>query len=234
MKRWKVILFDLDGTLIDHFRAIHRAYQHAQKELGLPVASLEKVKHTVGGSVPVTMRKLIGEEVEDLSESLRLFDEYFSQIMLEDVDVLPGVFWLIQKLYRRGQRMGVFTNKNGEHARAVLEHLDLARYFEVIAGAGDTPFRKPQVEFSKWILERLQCSSDEVLLVGDSPFDVEAGHTVQMKVVAVASGSHDADQLAASGADWVVANFFDLGKELFGESPLIEGNNLSPHGEHKE
>lgn len=228
MKQWRVILFDLDGTLIDHFRAIHRAYQHAQESLGLPAASLAKVKETVGGSVPVTMRKLVGDEIEDLSEPLRLFDEYFSQIMLEDVDVLPGVFRLIQIMHERGQRMGVFTNKKGEHARAVLEHLDLARFFEIIAGAGDTPFRKPQAEFTRWMLERLQCRAEEVLMVGDSPFDVEAAKTVGMPVATVTTGSHDYEPLQDAGSDWVFSGFAELGKELLGIDPQGAAFNPPP------
>lgn len=198
------ILFDLDGTLIDHFEAIHEAYRFAQESLGLPPADYEKVRRTVGGSVPVTMRRLVGEEAPDetVDRALALFDQRFSEIMLGRVTVLPGIREWLPELAREAVPLAVFTNKKGPHARAVLAHLGLDRFFDFVVGAGDTPFRKPQPEFTDHVLALTGARPERTLLVGDSPFDVEAARTRRLPMAAVATGSHAADELREAGADW--------------------------------
>lgn len=222
MKTYSHILFDLDGTLIDHFAAIHEGYRFAQETLGLPLASYDKVKATVGGSVPVTMRRLIGEEIseETFRKAMDLFNQRFSEVMLEKVSVLPGVQELLDSLSEKGVPVSVFTNKNGEHARAVLDHLGLAKYFTTIVGAGDTAYRKPQPEFTDHVLGLVGSPAAETLMVGDSPFDVEAGKVRGLWVAVVATGSHTADQLRETPADWVFSDMRELGEDLLGEGTL--------------
>ncbi len=214
---FRQVLFDLDGTLIDHFEAIHEAYRFAQGRLGLAPASLEKVRRTVGGSVPVTMRRLIGPQAgqETIDEALGLFDRRFGEIMFERVSVLPGVPGMLESLRAKHLPMAVFTNKKGGHARAVLAHLGLDRFFGAVVGAGDTPFRKPQPEFTDHILQVVGSPPAGTLLVGDSPFDVEAGKVRGLPVAAVATGSHTAEQLAETEADWIFSDMVALSVALF-------------------
>lgn len=210
------VFFDLDGTLIDHFGAIHQAYQFAQRSLGLAEASYEKVRRTVGGSVPVTMRRLAGPEVssETIDRALALFDRRFAEIMFDEVEILPGVPGVLEELRRNQVQLAVFTNKKGDHARAVLEHLDLDDSFEAIVGAGDTAFRKPQPEFTDHVLKVTGARPGETLLVGDSPFDVEAGKVRGLGVAAVATGSHSAGQLRETEADGVFPDMIEIGKRI--------------------
>mgnify|MGYP003109056958 CR=1 FL=1 len=222
MKSFAHILFDLDGTLIDHFTAIHEGYHFAQETLGLPPASYEKVRATVGGSVPVTMRRLIGDDQpqEIFDKAMELFNQRFSEVMLEMVSILPGVEPLLKSLVARKIPVSVFTNKNGVHARAVLEHLGLAGYFNTIIGAGDTEFRKPEPEFTDHVLEVIGTAPAETLMIGDSPFDVEAGKVRDLWVAVVATGSHTADELRETEADWVFADMEILGRDLLGETSV--------------
>ena len=103
------ILFDLDGTLIDHFTTIHKSVTYAQRELGLPESNYAKVRAPVGGSVPITLSKLCGEDKVSLAEPL--FRKHFEEIMFDDVFTLPGADWLLETLKKRGDKLGVFTNK---------------------------------------------------------------------------------------------------------------------------
>jgi len=208
--------FDLDGTLIDHFAAIHQSYRYAQQQMGFAEASFAKVKRTVGGSVPVTMRQLVGPEVpqERVNEAIELFDRRFREIMFDEVEILPGVPELLERLQNHRVRLAVFTNKLGGHARTILEHLDLTRFFDDIVGAGDTPFRKPQPEFTDHVLKTTGAHPKETLLVGDSPFDVEAGKIRDLRVAGVATGSHTREQLAETEADWVFTDFNEIRDRL--------------------
>lgn len=209
------ILFDLDGTLIDHFSAIHRSVAHAQRQLGLPESDYATVRATVGGSVPITLGKLCGPE--QVEAATPLFREYFAEIMYDDVEALPGCDWLLQSLKAKGHKLAVFTNKYETHAKAILQHLELAHYLDEIIGTGHGHgYRKPDPRFTMEALERMDCASEEAIMIGDSPYDYAAAEAGCLPCYLVATGSHSAEQLAReTGAAEIYADLRALGKALF-------------------
>jgi len=214
------VLFDLDGTLVDNFTAIYQAYAYAIGKMGLPPASYEKVRSTVGGSVPVTMERLVGKA--HAPQAIELFLERFPQVMFEDLHALPGARWLLPRLRQRGLRLAVFTNKSGGAARAILGHLELTRFFTAIAGTGDTPWRKPQPAFTRHLLDQLGARPEDCILIGDSPFDIATGANAGIPAHVVATGSHSLAQLEAEAnpaPHGVYPSLYALGEELFGETP---------------
>jgi phosphoglycolate phosphatase len=215
----QTILFDLDGTLIDHFSAIHRSVAHAQRELGLPESDYATVRSTVGGSVPITLGKLCGTEQVEAAEPI--FREHFASIMLEDVEALPGADWLLSELKAQGKQLGVFTNKYEAHSKAVLEHLGLAPLLDEIIGTGHGHgLRKPDPRFTMEALERMNTASDEAIMVGDSPFDFAAAEAGCMDCYLVATGSHNKAQLAEeTAAEGIYSSLFELGEAIFGLAP---------------
>lgn len=217
MQNVKHILYDLDGTLVDNFHAIHVCYTYVQKKLGLAPASYEKVLRTVGGSVPVTMQRLTG--LDDVTEAVELFREHFPKVMYEGLKVMPGVPWVLEQMHQRNYVQAVFTNKHGSAARPICDYCKLCEWLDKIIGTGDTPYRKPQREFSEHVLDVLNASPENTILVGDSPFDLEAGKVVGLKSYLVATGSHSYEDLTACtdpAADGVYHDFYALGEQLFG------------------
>ena len=212
-KKYQTILYDLDGTLIDHFEAIHRCYAAVQREMGLPEADYEKVRRTVGGSIPVTMERLVGPE--RAGPAVRLFKEKFPEFMYDGVAWLPGVELLIPAMRKQGYGQAVLTNKDGDPARRVLAHLGAGEWFDLVLGADDTPWRKPQAEFTRAALDRMRAEPAHTCLIGDSPFDYEAARAGGLDCYLVNTGSHTADELEPLGAEGVypsmVALMTDLG-----------------------
>lgn len=210
----QTILFDLDGTLIDHFTTIHRSVVHAQRSLGLPESDYATVRATVGGSVPVTLGKLLGPEWVDAA--LPLFNAHFEEIIFEDVFALPGAEWLLQTLHRQNYNLAVFTNKNGEHSRQTLRHLGLDAYLQAIVGTGDTPYRKPEPAFTAHILQLLEARPENTRLIGDSPFDFAAAQAGGLTCYLVATGSHSEEALAqTTEADGVYPDLYALAADQF-------------------
>jgi phosphoglycolate phosphatase len=214
------ILFDLDGTLIDHFTTIHKGVAFAQRELGLPESDYARVRATVGGSVAITLSKLCGEENVPAAEPL--FRQHFEEIIFDDVFTLPGADWLLETLKKRGDKLGVFTNKYAGHTRSVLAHLGLDQWFDVIIGTGDPdcPYRKPDPLFTAHALEQMDCASEEALMIGDSPYDLAAAEAGCIPCHLVATGSHSSEELSEYiVSDYIYKDLHELGEKLFGLEP---------------
>ena len=216
------ILFDLDGTLIDHFTTIFKSVAHAQRELGLPVSDYETVRATVGGSVPITLGKLCG--VENVAAAEPIFRAHFDTIIFDDVFALPGAEWIIKALKERGAKLGVFTNKYSSHSRSVLAHLGLDQWLDIIIGTGDPdcPYRKPDPLFTAHALEKMDCASEEALIIGDSPYDLAAAEAGCITCHLVATGSHSMEELSEHiVSDYIHKDLYELGEKLFGLKPAM-------------
>jgi phosphoglycolate phosphatase len=210
------ILFDLDGTLIDHFTTIAKSIAYTQYMLGLPESDYATVRSTVGGSLPITLNKLCG--AENVANAEPIFRAHFEEIIFDDVFALPGADWILKSLKQRGAKLGVFTNKYTRHSRSVLKHLDLLDYFDVILGTGesDCPYRKPDPIFSAYALEKMNCTSEEAVLVGDSQYDIAAAEAGCMNCYLVVTGSHSSPELAKYiSEDQIFKNLYELGAQAF-------------------
>ncbi len=215
---YKTILFDLDGTLIDHFTAIYRCYCFALEKMGMEPVSYERVRATVGGSVPVTMSRLVGESLA--AEAVTHFRAHFEDIMLEDLHPLPGIPWLLEALKTQGKQVAVFTNKAGPASRKILEHLGYTDWLDATFGTMDTPWRKPEPEFTAHALEHLDASPETSLLIGDSPFDLAAARTHSISCHLVGTGSHTVAELTEldPAPDGVWKDCVELAESVFGFS----------------
>ncbi len=212
MPSFQTLLFDLDGTLVDHFAAIHRAHTHTMLQLGLAAPTMEQVRAAVGGGVEVAVRRLVGPE--RTAEALAIYRPFWDATMLENVNLLPGARELLDRLHARGATLAVLTNKHGPSSRLVCQHLGIAGLLRGIFGATDTPWLKPQPEFTAHALRVLGATPAGALLVGDSPYDVQTGRNGRMPSWCVTTGTHDAAELQAAGADRVFPDLFALGLEL--------------------
>ena len=208
MPRFTTFLFDLDGTLIDHFGAIHRAHTHTLTTLGLPPPSMAEVHRAVGGGVEVAIERLVGRE--RLAVAIPIYRAFWERTMLDGVALMPGARDLLDALHARGAKLGVFTNKLGTSSRLVCDHLEITPLFGAIVGAKDTPWLKPEPQFAAHILEKLGATAAGTLLVGDSPYDVQGAHNGGFPCWVVTTGTHTAEELRAAGADKLFSDLFAL------------------------
>jgi phosphoglycolate phosphatase len=206
MPRFATLLLDLDGTIVDAFTTIHRSYVQILPELGLPAPTMEQVRAAVGGGLENAMRKFVPESM--VVEAARRHVEYTKSILLDDVTLMPGTLELLRAQQAAGVTLAVFTNKRGEHARRICEHLGITPFLRAIFGAGDTPWIKPQPEFAQHVLTAVGATASETMLIGDSPFDVKAAHNGGFACWCVTTGTHSAAELRAAGAEAVFPDLF--------------------------
>jgi len=211
--RFQTILFDLDGTLLDHLPAIHRAYAHTLPQLGLPAPTREQVRRAIGGGLVNAMRRFVSEA--DLPLALEIYRAFWDRTMLEGVALMPGAGGLLRALHDRGCTLAVLTNKHGPSSRAVCEHLGIAPLFGSITGAEDTPWLKPDARLTAHVLAALHADAATSCLVGDSPFDAETARNGGLAAFLVATGTHEPAQLRAAGAEHVYRDLPALARGVF-------------------
>ncbi len=206
------VLFDLDGTLIDHFKAIHRCHAHAMQQLGLPAPTMAQVRAAVGGGVELAVERLVGSQ--RAPAALAIYRPHWEATMLDDVQLLAGAKELLVSLRSRGNRTAVFTNKHGPSSRLTCAHLGLADLLDGNFGATDTPWLKPDPQFTRHVLTALGIDATATLLVGDSPYDFQTARNAGLGFIGVTTGTHTAAELKAEGAVRVCADLFGVAREL--------------------
>jgi HAD superfamily hydrolase (TIGR01509 family) len=214
------LLFDLDGTILDHFTCLARCYEHVLTKLDQPIPTRGQIRRAVGGSVELTMAKFVSEELH--KTACAQWKEHLKEILTEDAYLMPGALPLIQELKAQGKQLAIFTNKVGEHSRTLCDHLEISQFMDAIFGADDTPYRKPQKEFSEHVMQILEADPLNTVLIGDSPYDIQAAHAVHIPAYCVTTGTHSKEELEVAGADGVFPDLPALGKTLFDLNLLPE------------
>jgi phosphoglycolate phosphatase len=208
------VFFDLDGTLVDAFETLRRAYGHTLPRFGLPAPTMEQVRRSVGGGLENAMSNFLPPQ--HIAEACRIHVAFTEKILLEDPVLYDGAKELVCGLRAEGTKTGVLTNKIGDHARAVLAHLGMAGQFELILGARDCPWRKPSAEFTAEALRRIGGDAAHCRFVGDSPFDLDTARNAGIPCHCVTTGTHDEAALRAAGATDVYSGLRTLAAAVFG------------------
>lgn len=217
MTRFRTVLFDLDGTILDHFAAIHRTHVQTCQHFGLPPPTLEQVRRAIGGGLDVAVRRIFGPEHGDLvDQAIPVYRQLWTHNLFFEVSLLPGTREVLTTLKAHGVQCAVFTNKHGPSARQIMAHLGVESLLDGVFGALDTPWLKPQIEFAEHALKTLRAEAASTCLVGDSPYDIEAAKTAKFPVYCVTTGTHDADELRAAGANGVYPDLITLAREALG------------------
>lgn len=195
------ILIDMDGTFVDHVQTLTRCFQCACRELGYPEPSAEKVKRSIGGSMPVTIQKFLPSELVEAGKEI--WRRRFEEIHLQGVVVLHGAEELLDHCHAAGLKAAIFTNKTGVHTRSIIENEGFTDRLAFILGADDTPYRKPEPEFTAEAVKKLGIPAKNIAMIGDSPFDIQAARAGGLAALCVTTGSHDREELLNAGADKV-------------------------------
>jgi pyrophosphatase PpaX len=198
--RFPIVLFDLDGTLIDSGPIIIASMQHSVRTvLGREIA-VEELAATVGGQGLVSqMRALDPERVDELVEAYHLHNEPLH----DTLEAFDEVVSLLPRLRAGGRRLGVVTAKRHRTVGLAFDRFpELAAQLDVVVAYEDTDRHKPDPDPVLCALERLQATPAEAAYVGDSPFDVQAAKAAGVFAVAVGwGGIHPDERLLAEGPD---------------------------------
>lgn len=210
--RYRAIIFDLDGTLIDQFKAIHHAFSQTIEGMGYEAPTYQEVRRAVGGASEATMTLLIG--AERAKEAVARLRPIFEKVMLDGVTPLPFARESLSRLTGAGLKTAVLTNKYGPHARATCDHLGFSDYLEFTLGADDTEWKKPQPELTDHVLAKLGVSTSDAVYIGDSPYDFKTAKNAGLECILVPTGTHSAKELSSLGSTTVLQDLNQVTNQL--------------------
>ncbi len=204
----RAILFDLDGTLIDQFQAIYKAFSQVISQMGFPVPDFETVKKSVGGASENTMAKLIGQE--NAKQGVQMLRPIFEKEMFNGLKALPGASEILDFCEAHSIEAAVLTNKYGPHARAVCDHLQFSPKLKFVLGANDTEWKKPDTQLTKFALDKIDGTPQNTIYVGDSPYDLKTAQNAGMNCLLVSTGTHSRSELRKDKTVRVETDLFNL------------------------
>ncbi|WP_280563998.1 phosphoglycolate phosphatase [Chromohalobacter sp. 48-RD10] len=209
----RLVVFDLDGTLIDSVPDLAAAVDGALREQGLPEVGEAAVRGWVGnGSRRLVERALyaVGAQDMELEAAHEIFLRYYRQAPCRLTHVYPGVREALEALAARGVTLGLITNKPTAFIAPILKCLDLERYFALTLGGDALSTRKPDPAPLLHLADRLEIAPSACLMVGDSRHDVEAGRRAGFRTLAVPYGYNHGEPVAASQPDVMVESLGEL------------------------
>lgn len=197
-----LLIFDLDGTLIESKWDIAQSVNFTLAALGLPERPIEEIFGFVGDGVKRLLRLAVGEGSQArFEEALKVFRRHYLEHCLDRTSFYPGIEPMLQHFAHKDKTIA--TNKSIEYTRVILNGLG-PQHFRYMVG-GDNGFGlKPEPGMILHILEKIGASKERTVLVGDSTNDINGGHNAGIRVCAVGYGMGNRAKMEACQPDWFI------------------------------
>ena len=204
--RYKLIIFDMDGTILDTINDLRSSVNYAMRSLGFPERSRNEILSFVGDGNRMLMRRSLphGTDEETLNQSISKFHEYYKQHYTDETTTYSGMSELLTTLKERGYLLAVVSNK----ADYAVQELCCKYYngiFDFALGDREGIPRKPDPAPINLALESLGITKDEVVYVGDSEVDIQLAMNAGLRCISVDWGFRPRDFLIISGAETIVS-----------------------------
>jgi phosphoglycolate phosphatase len=214
LEKKKLIIFDLDGTLIDSGADLTLALNSMLKKLNRQTFS-EKLVHSWLGNGAKTLVKRalsggveINENLEDslFEKALQIFLQTYKENVCIKTSLYPDVIETLQLLEKQNKTMAIVTNKPFEFVAPILKTLNIDRYFKVVLGGDTLKEKKPSPLPLLYLCEKLQISQIEALMVGDSKNDILSAKSAKIESIGVTYGYNYGEDISLYKPDFIIDN----------------------------
>lgn len=208
----RLIIFDLDGTLVDAYPAIINSFNFTMQRSGYPPQRAAIIRRAVGWGDENLLRPFIKEE--DIVCALSIYRKHHRLALIKESRLFPKVGRVLAYLKNKGYLLAVASNRPNEFSWILIRHLKLKRYFDYVLCADKLNHAKPHPEIINKIMQRFGLKSKETLYVGDMTIDAQAGKGAKVKTIIVTTGSSRKSQIKGEKPFRVISRISQLLKML--------------------
>jgi phosphoglycolate phosphatase len=213
-----LLIFDLDGTLIDSRLDLANSVNAARAHLGLPSLQNERVYSYVGNGAPALIRRAMGDDasVQDVDAALEFFLSHYREHALEHTTLYPGVREAVERLSQAGKKLAVLTNKPVKISRTIINGLGLGDKFFQVYGGNSFEFKKPNPIGVEALVNEAGTARDRTMMVGDSSVDISTARNAGIMSCGVTYGFQP-ETLAEAAPDLLVDRMEELADWVLSE-----------------
>ena len=215
----RLVIFDLDGTLVNTFDDIAAAVNHTLDEWALPHHEVYDITQHVGNGVRVLLDWALNHAngckpgwADDLiiEKAVRLWREYYLEHPVDFSRAYPNIPEVLARLREKGIAIALLSNKLQEIVERILETLNIRQYFKYVIGENTNIARKPAPDGIIYIMNQMGAAPHETWMVGDSMPDIQAAKGAGCRLCAVSWGSASREELKKMGAERIADSPMDL------------------------
>ncbi|UOQ84930.1 HAD family hydrolase [Gracilibacillus salinarum] len=215
MKNYKVILFDLDGTLSDPKVGITKSVQYALNKMGIDEQNLDKLECFIGPPLHVSFAEHYHFNESEIDKAIKFYRERFKQKGMFENELYPQITDMLKSLSKQGVILVVATSKPTIFAEEIVSYFKIADYFERIVGSNLDGTRSSKTEIIQYILDTYsQFDSDEFIMIGDREHDIIGAKNTRIDSIGVTYGYGSLAEINQISPTFLVENVGELRRTL--------------------
>jgi phosphoglycolate phosphatase len=212
MKPIELIIFDLDGTLVNTLEDIAASVNFTLQKLGRPPIPVDSVRQYVGDGIEMLMMRALNGRDEFLPDAVGIYKVHHSRNLIVRSRLYPSVTDVLEHF--RAVPMAVISNKTSDFVQPLLDGLRISGYFRLVLGADSGLPLKPAPDAVLKLMAEFKAPHDRTVIVGDGTTDVRAGKAAGVITCSVTYGFRSEEELRRAGPDYVIHDLSEL-KKLF-------------------
>lgn len=210
--RYKLVIFDMDGTILDTLEDLADSVNYALNAEGYPLRSIDEVRCFVGNGIRKLIERSVpnGTDLKDIDKVHGKFTEYYTEHCADKTRPYDGIIELIDNLHKNGCKTAVVSNKANYAVKSLC-----SQYFEGkfdMSVGEQVPFynKKPAPDLVNLVMEKLNVSACDTVYIGDSDVDIMTAANAGIKCITVDWGFRSRDFLVENGAESIVSDVSEL------------------------
>lgn len=215
MPQFTHIIFDLDGTLADPREGIRNSIKYALSKMKKGEFSEDLLERFIGPSLQWGFSNIFGMNEKDTDLAVQYFREYFGEKGLYENELYPGIYEMLEKLQADGKKMYIASSKLEKYVHRILEHFELEKFITMTKGAdyGGKSASKKDLIYDLMAVRQIN-HTDDVVIVGDTVYDVNGGKHNRISTIAVGYGFGIKEELLDIRPDYYVESVEELARLL--------------------
>lgn len=208
MKDIKLIIFDLDGTLVDAYRAIIKSFNYTMEKLNYHKQDALVICRAVGWGDENLLKPFINQK--DLKKALTIYRRHHRISLISHSRLFPDVKKVLSYLKNKDYKLAIASNRPTRFSWILIRHLNLTPYFDYVLCADKLSRIKPHPQILNKIMQRFSFKPDQTLYIGDMIIDAQAGNRARVKTIIVTTGSSTKEEIKRENPYKIVSKITDL------------------------